>query len=63
MYITRTQKECKDFEIKNLGEYHDTYVQSYTLLQADLMYLRTSEISVLKQTNYLVLQNLLLLLD
>ena len=63
MYITRTQKECKDFEIKNLGEYHDTYVPSYTLLQADLMYLRTSEISVLKQTNYLVLQNLLLLLD
>ena len=63
MYITRTQKECKDFEIKNLGEYHDTYVQGYTLLQADLMYLRTSEISVLKQTNYLVLQNLLLLLD
>ena len=36
MYITRTQKECKDFEIKNLGEYHDTYVQSYTLLQADV---------------------------
>ena len=45
MYITRTQKECKDFEIKYL------------------MYLITLEISVLKQTNYLVLQNLLLLLD
>ena len=26
-----TQKICKDFEIKNLGEYHDLYVQSYTL--------------------------------
>ena len=22
---------CKDFEIKNVGEYHDLYVQSYTL--------------------------------
>ena len=29
MQITRTQK---DFERKNLGEYHDLYVQSDTLL-------------------------------
>ena len=26
----------KDFEIKNLGEYHDFYVQSDTLLLADV---------------------------
>ena len=25
---------CKDFEIKNLGKYHDLYVQSDTLLLA-----------------------------
>ena len=27
---------CKDFEIKNLGEYHDFHVQSNTLLLADI---------------------------
>ena len=26
---------CKDFEIKNVGEYHDLYVQSDTLLLGD----------------------------
>ena len=26
----------KDFEIKSLGEYHDLYVQSNTLLLADI---------------------------
>ena len=26
------KKVCKDFEIKNLGEYHDLHVQSDTLL-------------------------------
>ena len=35
---------CKDFEIKHLGEYHDLYVQSDTLLL--LMYSRTLEIYV-----------------
>ena len=27
---------CKDFQIKNLGEYHDLYVQNDTLLSADV---------------------------
>ena len=27
---------CKDFEIKNLGEYHYLYAQSDTLLLADI---------------------------
>ena len=31
-----TERICKDFEIKNLGEYHDLYVQSNTLLLADV---------------------------
>ena len=30
------KRVCKDFEIKNLGEYHDLYVQSNTLLSADV---------------------------
>ena len=30
------KRVCKDFEIKNLGEYHDFYVQSDTLLLADV---------------------------
>ena len=28
------KRVCKDFEIKYLGEYHDLYVQSNTLLLA-----------------------------
>ena len=28
------KRVCKDFEIKNLGEYHDLHVQSNTLLLA-----------------------------
>ena len=27
-----TKRVCKEFEIKNLGEYHDLYFQSNTLL-------------------------------
>ena len=30
------KRVCKDFEIKNLEEYHDLYVQSDTLLLADV---------------------------
>ena len=30
------KRVCKDFEIKNLGEYHDLYVQSDILLLADV---------------------------
>ena len=29
---THAERVCKDFEIKNLGEYHYLYVQSDTLL-------------------------------
>ena len=28
------KKVCKDFEIRNLGEHHDLYIQSNTLLSA-----------------------------
>ena len=31
-----TKRVCKDLEIKNLGEYHDLYVQSDKLLLADV---------------------------
>ena len=30
------KRVCKDFEIKSLGEYHDLYVPSNTLLLADV---------------------------
>ena len=30
------KRVCKDFEIKNVGEYHDLYVQSDKLLLADV---------------------------
>ena len=32
---THAKRVCKDFEIKNLGEYHDLYVQNDTLILAD----------------------------
>ena len=31
-----TKKVCKDFKIKHLGEYHDVYAQSDTLLSVDV---------------------------
>ena len=41
----------KNFEIKNLGYYHDLHVQSNTLL----MYLKTFETNVLKYMNLIQL--------
>ena len=35
-YYAHTKRVCKNFEIKNLGEYHDLYVQSDALLSADV---------------------------
>ena len=32
----QAKKVCKYFEIKDSGEYHDFYVQTYTLLLADV---------------------------
>ena len=32
-----TKRVCKDFEIKSLGKYLDLYVQSDTLLLADVL--------------------------
>ena len=54
MQIIRTQKEFEDFEIKDLGEYHDLYVQSDTLLLADVfenfrnMYVNIYELNAAK---------------
>ena len=33
---THRKRVCKDFEIKNLGECHDLYIQSDTLLLGDV---------------------------
>ena len=41
-YYVHAKRVCKDFEIKQLGEYHDLFVQSDALLLADV--LRTLEI-------------------
>ena len=32
-----TYRICKDFEIKDLGGYHDSYVRSNTFLLADVL--------------------------
>ena len=36
MHFTRTQRACKDVEIKMFGEYQDLYVQNNTLLLANV---------------------------
>ena len=36
MLIVVTQKRCKEFKMNNLGDYHDLYVRSDTLLIADV---------------------------
>ena len=33
---THVKRVCKDFEINNLGEYHDLYIQSGILLLTDV---------------------------
>ena len=43
----------KRFKLKILGEYHDLYVQSDTLLLADVF--ETLEISALKYMNWMLL--------
>ena len=47
------QKVFKYFKLKNLGEYHDLYVQSDTLLLADVF--RILEINVSKYMNLILL--------
>ena len=36
-YYTHRKRVCKDFEMNKLGEYHDLYAQSGTLLSADVL--------------------------
>ena len=48
------KRVCKDFETKNLGEYHDLYVQSDTSLLVGVF--EKFEICALKYT-ILILQN------
>ena len=35
LYYNHAERVCQDFEIKNLGEYHDWYLKSNTLLLVD----------------------------
>ena len=56
------KRVCKDFEIKNLGEYQDLYVQSDTLLLAGLACLATLRKTKLK-LNILTDINMLLVVE
>ena len=47
------QKVFKELNLKNLGDYHDLYVQSGTLLLADVLI--TLETSALKYMNSILL--------
>ena len=56
----QAKRVCKDFEMKNLGEYHDLYLHSDTLLLADVFEnIRNMCIKIYE----LDLQNFFLLLD
>ena len=56
----QAKRVCKDFEIKNLGEYHDLYLHSDTLLLPDVFEnIRNMCIKIYE----LDLQNFFLLLD
>ena len=48
-----TKRVCKDFEINNIAQYHEVFVQSETLLLADVFenFLRTFEVFVGKYMN------------
>ena len=37
MQSTSMEKECKDFEINHLAEYHGFYLKSSTLLLAEVL--------------------------
>ena len=56
-----TKRVCEDFEIKNLKEYHDFYIQSDMLMLPDL-FENFRNMCVLKYTN-LILKNFFQLLD
>ena len=51
------QKVCEEFELKDLGEHHDLYVQSDTLLLADLF--ENFRINVLKYMSLILSLNFL----
>ena len=53
--FAHAKRVCKNFEIKNLGEYFDLYVQSNTLLLADV-YEKLRKTCLIKYIN-LILQN------
>ena len=44
------KRVCKDFEIKDLGDYHDLYLQSDTLLLADVFENSTAWQAALRKT-------------
>ena len=54
------KRVCKDFEIKDLGQYHDLYVQSDKLLSADVF--ENFKIRVLKYMS-LILKTFFQILD